>query len=714
MHDDDAAPSPGNQTELYDELASRLAQPDGQRLVRLLQMVGLLGPGAAVEAPPPPRDEDGPRPISIWEPSASEDPARFVRAAPGPLGDHFAARASISAAPPAGVRRVCFFGESAAAGYLYAPHYTPAGVLQAQLDTRYGHDQIEVIDLARTDERLDGLLDKIDASAQLSPELLVIMVGNNWTLLETPEVSPYLPSVASRQRFGVALREAGLRGPLELARRAIEARVVGAMAELDRRARGMGAQVVFVVPEINLADWEQRQPVPWLDGDETQRWHDLHGIAGQALDQGHAAAARAAAEEMTELDMGTSPTPHRLLGRAALCEGEPARAHAHFCDEVDAVSYALMGPLAAPQCNTAGRELLLGAAARHEFACVDLREVLQRAEAGIPGDKWMLDYCHLTAAGIQHSMHAVACALGDGLGLEPVTEVTGQDGPLTFGPTPEVEALACVGAAVHTAHRLICTDKPSRLALWCERAVDAHPSAIELMMDFLSLRTQPGAAALDPAMLRNLERDVRLQFQHGIRWTSCDADLVIAILDVLQRRAEPQVLEHARALVARRALSSTPTELVGDGWHLWDPIQRLHPDAMPFDDLQERAHLRSPWPTTSLALILEAPSRIHLEIVARLRPTPTFADHRGRATVHIEGTEIGTFELTGCWSKHEIEVPQDVTSGGLNRLVIGWPALPPIGEQAIGEAIARLENGVEADVFPIFGELFRARARTLG
>ncbi len=57
---------------------------------------------------------------------------------------------------------------------------------------------------------------------------------------------------------------------------------------------------------------------------------------------------------------------------------------------------------------------------------------------------------------------------------------------------------------------------------------------------------------------------------------------------------------------------------------------------------------------------------------------------------------------------------QDVASATLrgslrrviNRVTLRWPALPAHGDQALENAIRRLENGVEADLHPVFGEVF--------
>src|SRR6185503_20679168 len=156
--------------------------------------------------------------------------------------------------------RVVLFGESAAAGYLYAPHLTPAQVLEAQLRAAGGEGAFEVIDLARTNERLDTMVAAIAASLQINPDLWVIFAGNNWNLLETPEVSPYASSTEARRQFGEAFEERGVAGPLAVAAAALRARAEDAFTAVARMAREVGIPVIVVVPEVNLADWETRQP----------------------------------------------------------------------------------------------------------------------------------------------------------------------------------------------------------------------------------------------------------------------------------------------------------------------------------------------------------------------------------------------------------------------------------------------------------------------
>ncbi|MCB1035736.1 MAG: SGNH/GDSL hydrolase family protein, partial [Acidobacteria bacterium] len=264
--------------EEANRLAEMLRSPETLRVVRRLQRTGLLSPAvigrrrqptAPGEVGPAPGDPHrGPLPISIWQPEERADGRTFVRPQPGLFGDHYASRREIPQAKREGCRRLCFFGESVAAGYLYAPHLTPAEILGQQLGEAW-----EVVDLARTNETLEGWVRTVEAARQLSPDLLVFFGGNNWNLLETPESSPYLPSVSGRQQLAATLRRGGVPSMVEAAGRQLERKVRRALDRVISVARELGIPFFLLVPEVNLADWEGRQPVHWLPGDGVARWY---------------------------------------------------------------------------------------------------------------------------------------------------------------------------------------------------------------------------------------------------------------------------------------------------------------------------------------------------------------------------------------------------------------------------------------------------------
>ncbi|HSC21777.1 MAG TPA: hypothetical protein VLC07_08610, partial [Solirubrobacterales bacterium] len=391
-----------------DELARALATADGQRTLRDLQRLSLLASPAepAPEAPAERADQEAPRPISIWTPRDEGGETVWSRPPRLPLGDHYADVPEIRARKTG--RRICFFGESAAAGYLYAPYRTPAKVLAAQL--KQVAPDIEVIDLARTNETLAPLIETVRAARQLSPDLLVIYAGNNWSLLETPEVSPYPPGVRGRQSYAAMLRGGGVLEPARRARERLAGLASAALAEIAEIAAGL--PVILVVPEVNLADWETREPAPWLPGDRTARWYAAYGRARAELAAGRFADAESAAWEMVDLDGGTGPIPFRLLAAALRGQGREEAARDAAISEVDSVHYPLLALLAAPQATTLAREVLSAATASRAAAgwsAVDLRRLFADwTGSPLPGRRLFLDYCHLTVEGMEVAMAAVA------------------------------------------------------------------------------------------------------------------------------------------------------------------------------------------------------------------------------------------------------------------------------------------------------------------
>jgi hypothetical protein len=696
-------------------LARLLATRAGLRTARWLQAAGRLGRAPSPPEAPLPRPRR-PEPISIWQPREIDGEPAFVRPDPLPLGDHYAAARVLRPKRAELPLRVALFGESVAAGYLYAPHLTPAQVLEAQLRAAGGEASFEVVDLARTNETLGSLAETVRTSLQINPDVLVLFAGNNWNLLETPEISPYAPSVSARLRYARALREEGTAGPLRLAAEELREKAEAVLAFIAALARAVHVPVVTVIPEVNLADWETRQPPVWLPGGGIARWYELYGQAREALEQGSFAAALAAGRAMQELDGGACPTSWRLLARAwaGLEDGEAARRTA--AAEVDAAAYPLLAFLSAPQATSAAREILCRCGARHGFRTIDLREVFaQHTGSPLPGRRLFLDYCHLTVEGIQVAMAAVAAAVLDLSGMRGVETDWRRLLPELPAPaiSPAAEATARLGAAVHTAHRLLPVGpKRPLLEHWCAAALDACPEIEAAMLDLVAARCAPCPAVLTAAQQRNLASPCRLLLQHGWRWEHLDADLIEAIAAVLERRGRPAREQITRLLLRHLAIRGAGTDL-SEPPYLWEPLERFYPEAMRFADLAERATLRAPWPESSFCLICDAARDVELALTVRLPAAAPGRSRRGRIAVAVNGREAGGVEAAERWTRAVLRVDRARLRSGLNRLTLAWPMPEDDGESGIAAAVSRLELGLAADLHPVFGEIFSLVARSL-
>jgi hypothetical protein len=808
-------PEPGLALPGSEEPAARAAPP--AQAPATAQEPATAEPAASSSA------DRRPRPIGIWEPRGVGADLVFVRPAPSPLGDQHAARREIAPKRAPLPLRVCLFGESAAAGYLYAPDLTPAGVLEWQLRAVAGEGAVEVVDLSRTNETLASLTATLESAVQIQPDVVVVFAGNNWNLLETPEISPYATGVAALQRFAEAWRAGGPAGPAALAADRLRGIVAAACERIALIARAIGAPVILVVPEVSLTGWESRQPVRWLPGGGGPRlgepatatpppragdgnrgsgtgttatgqgraplrgraeqratsptapptpappnssspgsgsssaarndspvaaWYRLFASARRRLARGAWAAAARAATAMIALDGGANPTPWRLLALAHLGRGDEPAAAAAARAEIDAAAYPNLALLGAPQATTLARDLLRQAAGRHGFALVDLPAVFAAHTASpLPGPRLFLDYCHMTAEGFEVAMAAVAAEVLrlSGIAEGCVAGTTPATTAATAAPAgaaaldwrellrrlprlavpPAVEAVARFGAAVHGAHRLLAVGpKAPFLTAWCDAALAASPGIASAMLDLLAARAAPLPALLTAAQGRNLASGHRLGLQHGWRWDHLDADIFAAVVASLDRHGAAAAAAAAEAdaqLVARRGLHAAGTDLLDPPYYLWEPLERFLPDVMTFDDLPRRATLRAPWPETGLCLVCDGTRDAMLEITARLPQPPSpvpglpaiAARRRGTLRLAVNGRPAAAVPLGTSWKRASIRLPQALLHRGRNRLTLAWPAPPPIDDAALAAALARLDQGIAADLHPVFGELYSVIARSL-
>ena len=270
--------------------------------------------------------------------------------------------------------------------------------------------------------------------------------------------------------------------------------------------------------------------------------------------------------------------------------------------------------------------------------------------------------------------------------------------------SPEAEAVARFGAAVHTAHRLLSTG-PKRPILehWCEAALDASPGIAETLLDLVAARCAPCPAVLTAAQQRNLASPYRLLLQHGWRWDHLDADLIEAIRAVLERRGHPAGERIDNLLLEHLAIREEGTELL-DAIYLWEPLERFYPEVMEFEDLSRRATFRSPWPESSFCLICGAERDLEIEMTVRLSAP-------GPVRIAIDDREIGAVDAGERWTRTVLRIERRDLRRGLNRLTLRWPLPSMDGGIAMAAAADRLEVGIAADLHPVFGELFSVMAR---
>ncbi len=685
-------------------MAQWLGTPAGIRMARGLQHRSNSGTLASATQPPF-SDEDGPEAISIWKRAERDGTVVFERPEATPWGDHYASKSVLQAGRPETRKRICLFGESVAAGYLYAPHLTPAKVLSHQLREIDTQQSYEVIDLARTNETIDGLGTTVRQALHLNPDLLVVFAGNNWNLLETSTVSPYVPVLDGRLEYGRALERNGLLGPIENASRRLLEKSWAFLGKLEAMAAAQDVPVVLVLPEVNLADWENRQAVAWLPRSATRDWYGHYRRALAHLARGLWDEATLEAHRMIELDGYTCPSSQRLLAKALLGAGDSSGAKQACRAELDANQYATLCFIGAPQATPLVQGILERAAPYHGFALVDLRRCFEaRAPTELPGRRLFLDYCHLTARGMHVAMAGVAAEavrlLSDSARRPDWTEVARAVPSVKISAA--AESTAFLGAAIHNAHRLLTLgEKSPILEYWCGKALRASPGVRDAMVNLIALRLDPGGE-LHRGQVWNLESEHRLGFQHGLQYPHLDAELIRTIVRVLSAAGDCRDIDE---IIGRRALDGSAIDLASPE-NLWEPLERFYPEVMASQNPPETAYHRSAWPSSSFALPSRGGRGLRLEITARL-PTidPGQAPSAGRVVVLANGVPAAGFFACGRWRKMTVTIPGGLVASGLNKLTFQWPPLQCTGERALQTAIRRLQRGLPADVHPVFGEV---------
>ncbi len=685
-------------------VAEWLGTPTGIRLARHLQLRS-QSDAASQGSPPRPDGTERPEAISIWKRIEIDGQTVFQRPEPTLWGDHYASTRTIEATKAAAKKRICLFGESVAAGYLYAPHLTPASVLSHQLRLADTEQAYEVIDLARTNETIDGLTSTVGRALQLNPDLIVVFAGNNWTLLETPEVSPYIPALLSRVGYGKALQRNGLLGPIEQASRQLLHKSSTFLGELAAIASGRNIPVVLVLPEVNLADWENRQPVAWLPGFGARDWYRHYHRALDHLARERWDEATQAAGRMIDLDGYTCPSSQRVLAKARMGAGDREGARQASRAEIDANQYPTLCFLGTPQATPLIQGILERSALHYGFSLVDLRRRFQDwMPRQLPGRRLFLDYCHLTAEGMHVAMAGVASEVVRLLSQTPRRPDWMQLAQTI--PRQEISAAAesttFLGAAIHNAHRLLTVGaKAPILEYWCRQALQLSPGVQDAMLNLIALRLGPGQE-LHRGHLRNLESEFTLGFQHGLRYPHLDAELIRTILSLLSQGDDRPDLDE---VLDRRARDGVAVDLASPR-NLWEPVERFYPEVIASQDPPPAAFYRSAWPTSSFALLSRQGRDLKLEITARL-PTidPDNPPSGLPVRVLVNGAPAAGFSSCGQWQKTNLNLPAKLLAPGLNQLTLLWPFPQSTGEAALTNAAHRLQRGLPADIHPVFGEV---------
>jgi hypothetical protein len=586
---------------------------------------------------------------------------------------HYWADVDAIALPP-GRRRIVLLGESTARGYLYDPAFTPAGAIAGLLDRVLGRGATALIDLARTNASPEHLLNLTGSLGDLEPAAVVLWAGNNWFPFENLPRST-AAAVASAVRDGGNLR--AIKDVLETAHRQ---RVRDFLRHLARALHDIGAELIVVVPEFNLAGWHDAlDEPPAMPRTRRAAWNDAHRRLRTSGDS--AAALEEIATELTRLDEGLASAGP--LMRGMLCvQSDPRTARRLLEHARDAELWPK-----SPRPHQATCEELRRAAAAHSAEIVDL-PALFAATTGhpVPSPSLFLDYCHHSHEGLRIAVAAIASAV-----LERAFDVSipsHELAPLVPAPPPSVDACARFLAAVHNA---AFAQPVETLRRHIAEALHASPAVERPMARYVRDRLAPAPHALagGHTWCRQMERYFA---PGGLNRGSLDLALVDVIVDTIA--PPPDMLQ----LLRPHALRPEPTDL------LCPAYAQLF--AMDERTLEPCAFHRSRRRVSSFVIVTQTRCAVRLDLSYR---TPDAAEGE---LVRITCRErlVATLPASPDWTRAAITVPPDAVDLGANVVKFVWPA-STLGET---EILARYVRDLEQEnpmlaPYPVLGEIFTLR-----
>lgn len=687
-----------------EELARLLESPDGLHQARLLQLVQAFGRPVAAEATPaaePPVDE-GPIPIGVWMPQEIDGQLLFVRPDPLVAGDPWDPRKTLAPKASFLPLRVCLLGESTAAGWFYAPHLTPARVLEEQLQELKGPGVFEVLNLTCVDQNPQELVELARAALQLKPDVFVVFAGNNWPIAYSsfPDTNPVVS-----QEAALAFRQDGARGlmrALELATRRLSEAVV---AQLVGLADAASIAVVLVVPEVNLADWQRARPVSWLPGDGTARWHRLRQHALNRMSAGGYEDAATAARSMIDLDGGTCAASYRLLADALLAQGRLQEAREACREEIACRAWDNFPYV--PGATSAVCDVLRRSAREHDFSLVDLPLIFQEYAGPIPGRRLFLDYCHLTLEGMKVAMAAVATEvlrLSDAAAVDADWKTLLAKVPEPDVPA-EIDAQAKFMTGLYHAH---WNPRSGEADYWFEQARQAWSGIEDTMLTYVASRGAPPESLLFSVEQQRLFRSAQGLERRIWNVPNLDAEAIEGMRRLLERSGRVRPTETFPRGLTHTGARKGGVDLLNPMYH-WS-INDLRASLGSFTH-PRYLYYRALWPTSHFCLVSAEADDVRLELTGRLPGAGL--PRAGTLGICLNGARRGAVDLNERWTSHAITLPRAHLRGGINRLTLEWPSPPPVGDTAIEETVRRLEQGIPTDLHPVFGELFRLVARTV-
>jgi hypothetical protein len=689
---------PDSLKSFADRIARLASSGDAAQLNRMLRLSGLLG-GAAngidlergdmVAAP------QNPDHLGIWERRIENGKVCFVRRMETIDEWHFCA--NLGRIEAKGVKqRIVFLGESVARGYLYDPEFNPALALEKMLAAQLGENEIEVVDLARTNLAYE-VRELAISALQLEPDIAIIFAGNNWGVST--------PRFADIAEIDDALSKEGMAGAKRISDEQISRHGRRVVRDIATAYEKKGVPLVWIIPEFNLGDW--RDPIvnaPYLAEGLNREWLSLLKEAQSALSDGQIDKARRLAQRIIEIDQGICIAGLYLLAECCREQGDIDGQRKYLEMAGDAATWdSFMTIIPRPYSIT--QEILREEMTKNKNQIVDLPALYNEYLKGeIPDRRMFLDYCHLTSEGIQVAMAGAASCVLRSLKGKEAPWYTLLDN--SIAPPPEIEAEASFLAAVHNAHRWQAYDLVRH---YCWRALNFSPHVAELMINYIDIQTRPSIPmSMSESQEKMFKLGSPLMHRYLFRFNEQRLDrlLLDAIVDAL---AEVEIDAREGLDQLRReqhSIAFSETNLLD--YYYCSAAQQPHElEGIKWVNLERHLNFniqyyRAYWPESRFIFVGEAGCALRLCLTCRL---PNDKPDEAPISVALNGKPQVEIVIGHEWSSWELELPGEVVRDGLNEVTVHWPVPEFESSAALKKVVQDMCAKKFPEFYPVFGEI---------
>ncbi|HEY9258380.1 serine hydrolase domain-containing protein [Chitinophaga sp.] len=614
-----------------------------EELSSALEKLSQKDPHAVTARPQQVNPADAGR-IGIWQPAMEDGQKVYLR--DERFADEFVYWADVpKIEAKSDTFRIVLLGESVARGWPVDPGYNPGLALKKILSA--AGQEVEIIDLARTNGSIFDLRTLMYACLDLQPDALVIFAGNNWIINCQRRFTANHEMAATIAMDNYEQRRIGIE---EIIHDEVNA-FFGSLGEMSRKHN---LPVFFVNPEFNLRDWHSNdlERLPLFNAEGQSAWYQLCAQADDAMKSGRLADVTLLAERMISL-YPSNPYGYELMAECSLLQSDKKAAVKYLREALESKIYQT----SCPGMTASLQQMVRKQCDKHHLLLVDLPVIFQQYAAGeIPGRDLFLDYCHLTVKGINIAMYHLA--------TEVLSVMSGSEMPLTAGDIMALghdavnDAKSHFLAAIHNAH---WGQTREVISYHCKQALSYYNIA-DYMLAY--------AKAMNSTCPGRLNKDFGFLVESGIFSTyilltlqsdgtaAFNKPLYDAILDALQEDGA--------------ALDQLRDEEHCSGVERVNLLQPCYHDGYRYNlsnKLENTAYYREHYKHSRFRIIAgEDGTEMELELVHRIP-----ANQTGKIVFELNGKVIGSTTTGREWAKNRLHLPAEMVRKGVNDFIIHWP-----------------------------------------